>query len=77
MLTFYEKINNIIIRILRSKLTFEVFTSVNIKIVFFRNGEPCGLAVHPDRNIVLPKIETAKFLLNFGTSLSNHTSLQP
>jgi len=55
-------------------LTFEVFTSVNI--VFFRDVERCGLAVHPDRSIVLPKMEAAKFLLNFGNSLSNYTSLQ-
>jgi len=40
---------------------------VNTKIVFFRDVERCGLAVHPDRSIVLPKMEAAKFLLNFGT----------
>jgi len=40
-----------------SKLTVEV----NIKIVFFWVGETCGLAVQPDRNIFLPKMEAATF----------------
>jgi len=39
-------------RILRFKLTFEVFTSVNIKILFFRDGEPCGLAVYTQTKIL-------------------------
>jgi hypothetical protein len=68
---------NIVIIILSSKLTFEVFTSMKIKIVVWRDEKPCSLAIHLDRTIILPKMEAESFLLNVGTYLSNYTSLQP
>lgn len=76
ILNFYKNIK-ICIKILSSKLTIEVFTSVNIKIVIFLDGEPRALAIHPRRNIILPKMGVVSFLLNCVKFLSNNTLLQP
>jgi hypothetical protein len=65
------------IKILSSKLTFEVFTSANVKIVGFLDEEPCALAIHLRRNIILPKMGVASFLLDCVSFLSNNTLLQP